>query len=65
MRKTKKLSLSRETLRHLAAPELSGAAGGVTTPITKCVVSICVDTCAKICNASEPPVCSGKVVCGQ
>lgn len=65
MRKTTKLSLSRETLRHLAAPELSGAAGGVTTPITKCAASICVDTCIKICDATMPPVCSAKAVCGQ
>jgi hypothetical protein len=69
MRKTKKLQLSRETLRHLATPEsaLRGAAGGAkTTPLTDCAATICVATCiVKLCNPTLPPACSGKVICGQ
>jgi hypothetical protein len=50
MKKTKKLQLSRETLRHLAAPAaLQGAAGGATVPLTGCALSICADTCTVRC----------------
>jgi hypothetical protein len=53
MRKTKKLLLSRETLRNLASPtELHDAAGGVTLPITHCNQSFCIQTC-KFCT--RPP----------
>jgi hypothetical protein len=68
MRKTKKLQLSRETLRHLAAPGhvLRNAAGGATTPLTDCALSICEATCiAKICNPTAPPACSARVACAQ
>jgi hypothetical protein len=47
MKRRMKLNLSRETLRQLAAPELRGAAGGLTTPLTHCAGSICVGTCLK------------------
>ena len=51
MKKAKRLLLNRETLRRLAAPaELQEAAGGVTTPATVCVQSICIPTC-KFCTA--------------
>jgi hypothetical protein len=46
MKKTKKLLLSRETVRSLVAPaELREAAGGLTTLITKCLPSGCVTFC--------------------
>jgi hypothetical protein len=61
MRKTKKLLLNRETLRHLASPtELREAAGGATTPLTDCDVSICVQTC-KTC----PTLCNLHGICGM
>jgi hypothetical protein len=64
MKKAKKLHLSRETLRHLAnAADLHEAAGGATTPLTKCAATACVATC--ICNPSVPPGCSVQVVCTQ
>ena len=55
MKRRTKLSLSRETLRHLASPaELHAAAGGltalthcVTCPLTHCAASVCVGTCIK------------------
>jgi hypothetical protein len=61
MRKTKKpLKLNRETLRHMAAPdELREAAGGVTTPITVCNRSVCIDSCKTCSN------CSGRIICCQ
>lgn len=66
MKKAKRLTLNRETLRQMATPaDLREAAGGLTTPITHCNVSVCIDTCVKICNASMPPVCSAKIICGQ
>lgn len=50
MKKAKRLQLNRETLRSLAAPhELNEVVGGVTTPITKCAQSICIETC-KFCT---------------
>jgi hypothetical protein len=61
MKQAKKLSLSRETLRYLSAPEdLRHVAAGATTP-----VSVCVDTCPKLCNPTGPPACSARAVCGQ
>lgn len=59
MKRRTKLNLSRETLRHLAAPsELRAAAGGITAlthcvscPITQCAVSICIGTCFKCPSA--------------
>jgi hypothetical protein len=67
MRKTKKLHLNRETLRYLIVPEaeLRGAAGGATTPITQCVVSVCVNTCVKLCTVTGPPVCSARIECSD
>ncbi len=67
MRKTKKLLLSRETLRNLATQvnALQGIAGGATTPVTVCPVSVCQDTCVKLCDASMTPAgCSGRIACG-
>ena len=61
MRKTKKLSLHRETLLMLTPEGLREAAGGVTTPFTHCATcltqcnqSICVDTC-KCTHIPCPP----------
>jgi hypothetical protein len=62
MKRRTKLNLSRETLRHLAAPaELRAAGGGVTTPAThcgtcnfsKCEASGCLGICTVgvICTA--------------
>lgn len=68
MRKSKKLQLNRETLRQLNTPDeaLRNAAGGATTPLTKCDATICVATCiAKLCNPTLPPACSVRVICGQ
>ncbi len=43
-KKTKKLLLSRETLRNLQGNELSGVAGGVTIGL-RCVSEQCTGTC--------------------
>lgn len=58
MRKTKKLSLHRETLLHLSPEGMSEAAGGVTAfthcvtcPVTQCNLSICVQSC----KCTRPP----------
>jgi hypothetical protein len=60
MKRRTKLNLSRETLRHLAAPaELRAAAGGLTTPpgcatnpLTHCAISFCECTTVLIqCTA--------------
>lgn len=47
MRKTKKLSLSRETLLDLLSPEgLRPAAGGLTKPaVGNCSGSVCLGSC--------------------
>jgi hypothetical protein len=46
MKKTKNLSLSRETLLRLVAPEgLREVAGGLTTPRTNCSGSACLGSC--------------------
>jgi hypothetical protein len=66
MKKSKKLQLNRETLRHLITPDqaLRQFAGGVNTlPATDCAASICVASCIKC--ASEPPLCSVKDACNQ
>lgn len=62
MKRRTKLSLSRETLRHLGAPvELRAVGGGVvatdfvTCPLSHCAASVCVGTCFKC--PSEPIVC--------
>ena len=66
MKKSKKLQLNRETLRHLITPDqaLRQFAGGAQTlPLTDCAASICVATCIKC--GSEPPACSAKVACNH
>jgi hypothetical protein len=67
MKRSKKLMLNRETLRDLAdSAALRAAAGGATTPITKCAATLCAETCVpKLCNPSGPPICSVHVICGQ
>lgn len=57
MRKCRKLTLSRETLRHLDTLRL--AAGGATAAATACPAhltcnarSICVDTCEQFCKGT-------------
>jgi len=64
MKRTKKLSLSRETLLQLSASDraLHNAVGGV---LTENGASVCVATCVVVCKASRPPICSVKVECIQ
>jgi hypothetical protein len=45
MRKTKKLALNRETVRHLVEPTKLRAAAGNATLISQCKQTYCVDTC--------------------
>lgn len=59
MKTTKKIRLSRETLHNLSS--LRDVTGGVKT----IPISVCVETCAKLCNPTGPPVCSAKAICGQ
>lgn len=62
MKRTKKLSLSRETLIHLTASDraLHAAVGGVVTENGN---SVCVQTCVVVCKASRAPICSAKIEC--
>lgn len=64
MKRTKKLSLSRETLIQLTASDraLHHAVGGVLTENGN---SVCVATCVVVCKASRSPICSVKVECIQ
>jgi hypothetical protein len=61
MRKTRRLSLHRETLLRLEPDAMREAAGGATAlthcltcPITQCAVSICEPTC-HLCTRVCPP----------
>ena len=45
MRKTKKLVLTRETVRRLVEPAKLRAAAGYATLISECKQTYCVDTC--------------------
>ena len=49
-RKSKKLTLSGETIRNLSAPDLEQAAGGVRTP--DCSFVVC--TATKVCSGCAP-----------
>ncbi len=62
MHKSKKLALSRETLRNLAAPrvDLRQAAAGATLVIS--CFSACVTNCVA-CNPTDPQNCSGRDNC--
>ena len=59
MKKVRKLSLNKETVRHLTNEELKGVAGGATqhtcanTCPNTCAVS-CDGTCGPACNMSTP-----------
>jgi hypothetical protein len=59
-----RLTLNRETLRNLAAPNdtLRGVAGGIiSTPITQCAASLCVMTCPALCKETQ----SVRVACTE
>ena len=59
-KRTKKLSLHRETLRNLQARDLRRVAGGETNEIlTTCA---CTETCASICFGCGTGSCGGS--CG-
>lgn len=62
MKRTKKLSLNRETLIQLTASDraLHNAVGGV---LTENGASVCVNTCVLVCKATRAPICSAKVEC--
>jgi hypothetical protein len=56
MRKTlRKLALSRETVRNLAAGRLAGLAGGATH--TACLNTVCELTCADTCDTCPAQSC--------
>jgi natural product precursor len=61
-KKVRKLSLNKETVRHLTNEELRGVAGGAPTHGNTCP-STCANTCPATCNAAEcittPIVCPG------
>ena len=59
-KKIRKLSLNKETVRHLTDEELRGVAGGTGNTCGNTCASTCDSTCASTC----PSTCSG-VGCNQ
>jgi hypothetical protein len=54
-RKLRKLSLSRETLRHLSEREARTVAGGITD--TNCPRACSIDTCHSECTCTQCSNC--------
>jgi hypothetical protein len=54
VKKVRKLSLNKETVRHLTKEELKGVAGGNPTNH-----NTCPNTCANTCPSTCPSTCSG------
>ena len=68
MKKVRKLSLNKETVRHLTNEELKGVAGGAPTN-----ANTCPDTCPSTCSGigclgstpGHPCITEGPNTCGE
>ena len=73
MKKVRKLSLNKETVRHLTNEELKGVAGGATNHNCPTQANTCPSTCPVTCDGAgcnesspgHPCITQGPNTCGS
>jgi hypothetical protein len=64
VKKVRKLSLKKETVRHLTNEELKGVAGGATNHTCNTCADTCPSTCASTCASTCPETCGPCITVG-